>query len=157
MELQSRGVPLTAIFTAQLTFHILDVIVDSPLSLVYPGEALLPVALMPAAVIVSLIFLPLLGLVAVFKRHLFPPVRILKNLWVVKHKSDANTDILTKQLLSEITFESEVNQVLDNLYNAFFRLFNAQITAKDAFSSPGHTAPESLRCYLHCHVFPLSS
>src|SRR6266568_1494933 len=116
MELQSRGVPLTAIFTAQLTFHILDVIVDSPLSLVYPGEALLPVALMPAAVIVSLIFLPLLGLVAVFKRHLFPPVRILKNLWVVKHKSDANTDILTKQLLSEITFESEVNQVLDNLY-----------------------------------------
>ena len=71
MELQGRRVPLTAIDTVQLTFHILNVLVDSRFSLVYPGEPLLPVALVPAAVIGSLIFLPLLGLVSVFKRHQF--------------------------------------------------------------------------------------
>ena len=74
---------LTAIYTAQLIFHILDEIVDSRLSsrlsLIHPGEPLRLVALVPTALIVSLIFLPLLGLVSVFKRHQFPPVRILKS------------------------------------------------------------------------------
>src|SRR5690242_353987 len=73
MELQGRWMSLTAIYTSQLAFHILDVLVDSRLSLVHSGEPLLPVALMPTAMIDSLVFLPLLGLIAVFKRHQFPP------------------------------------------------------------------------------------
>ncbi len=72
--------PLTTICAAQLTFDILDVLVDSRLSLVDPGEPLRPVALVPTTLIVSLVFLPLLGLISVFvfEGHQLPPVRILK-------------------------------------------------------------------------------
>src|SRR6266567_5909855 len=124
---------LTAICTTQLIFNIMNVLVDSRLSLVDHGEPLRPVASVPSTLIVSLIFLPLLGLIAVFvfMGHQFPPVRILKKLRVTKYKSNNNIDILTKQILCKIAFKSKVNQVLDNLYNTFFRLFNAQITAKD--------------------------
>src|SRR2546421_1803178 len=143
---------LTAICTIQLIFEILNVLVDSRLSLVDHGEPLRPVALVPPTLIVSLIFLPLLGLISafVFVGHQFPPARILKNFRVAKYKSNNNTDILTKQLLCKIAFKSKVNQVLNNLYNSFFRLFNAQITAKDTLSSPRHTPTESLRCGTWC-------
>jgi hypothetical protein len=58
--------PLTAICAAKLTFDILNVLVGSRLSLVDPGEPLHLVALVPIALIVSLVFLPLLGLISVF-------------------------------------------------------------------------------------------
>lgn len=62
---------LAAIYTAQLIFHILNVVVDSSLSLVRLGEPFLLVALVPTALIGSPIFLPLLGLVSasVFEGH----------------------------------------------------------------------------------------
>ena len=71
---------LTAIYTVQLIFHILDVIVDGRLSLVHPGEPLRPVALVPATLIVSLVFLPLLGLISacIFEGHQFPPASMVK-------------------------------------------------------------------------------
>lgn len=56
---------------------------------------------------------------------------------MTKYKPNDNTGILTKLLLCKMAFKSKLNQVLDNLYNAFFRLFNAQISAKDPISSPG--------------------
>ena len=75
---------LTAIYTAQLIFHILDVAVDSRLScrlsLIHPGEPLLLVLLVPATLVVSLIFLPLLGLVlaSVFEGHQSAPSNMVK-------------------------------------------------------------------------------
>jgi hypothetical protein len=112
---------LTAIYTTQLIFDILNILVSIRLSLVDPGEPLRLVTLVPTALIVSLIFLPLLGLISafVFEGHQSPPTRILTNFGVTKHKSNNDTGILTKQLLCKINFKSEVNQVLDNLYNAF--------------------------------------
>lgn len=115
--------PLTTVCAAQLTFDILDVLVDSRLSLVGPGEPLRPVALVPATLIVSLVFLPLLGLISifVFEGHQFPPARILKKFRVTKYRSNNNTGILTWLLLRKIAFKSKVNQVLDNLYNALIK------------------------------------
>ncbi len=68
---------LTAIDTVQLIFHILDVIVDSPLSLIHLSEPLRSVALVPATLIGSLIFPPLFGLISafIFERHQFPPLK----------------------------------------------------------------------------------
>jgi len=66
---------LTAICAAQLTFDLLNVLDGSRLSLVDPGEPLRPVALIPATLVVSLVFLPLLGLISifVFEGHQLPP------------------------------------------------------------------------------------
>ena len=72
--------PLTTICAAQLIFNTLNIFVNSRLSLVNLGEPLRLVALVPTTLVVSLVFLPLLGLIAIFKRHQFPPVRILKKL-----------------------------------------------------------------------------
>jgi predicted Na+-dependent transporter len=66
---------LTAIYTTQLIFDILNILVSIRLSLVDPGEPLRLVTLVPTALIVSLIFLPLLGLISacVFEGHQLPP------------------------------------------------------------------------------------
>ncbi len=55
---------LTTIYTVQLIFNTLNIFVDSRLSLVNLGEPLRPVALVPATLIGSLVFLPLFGLVS---------------------------------------------------------------------------------------------
>jgi hypothetical protein len=65
--------PLTTICAVQLIFNTLNIIVDSSLSRIDLGEPLRLVTLVPTMVIVSLILLPLLGLIAIFKRHQFPP------------------------------------------------------------------------------------
>src|SRR5579864_3263768 len=75
---------LAAIYAAQLIFHILDVAVNSRLSsclcLIHPGEPLLLMLLVPIALVISLIFLPLLGLVSasVFEGHQAPPSSMVK-------------------------------------------------------------------------------
>ena len=74
---------------------------------------------------------------------------------MIKHESDNDAGILAKQFLSKVAFKGKVDQVLDNLYNAFFRFFNAQIPAKDALSSQGQATSESLGSCLFCHVLPL--